>query len=224
MEPKDRIKQIYQELEMSQRGFATSIGLQPTSLAAILSGRSGVTQVLANSIELFSGYSAKWILNGEGEALAEKTNQTQLYESMLAYAVEGIFSEDRLGAFVEKGLMMWVDKEIDEKRDKYIKRIKKTELSEQKIFSEIGMKIEDQIKIRDKRDALIEEASMKLDENEFTLFLFKIYLEVIKKQLIEIDTADFNVTPKDFKKKVAKRANSTIKQIKKMYLIWEEPK
>ena len=82
MEPRDRIRQTYEELELSQRRFAVTIGLTPSGLSAVMVGRNNVSPTLANSIELKHGYRAEWILTGEGEKYAYSKSFLGLLEAI----------------------------------------------------------------------------------------------------------------------------------------------
>jgi len=220
---KHRIQEIYEELARSQRWFAKSIGLQPTSLAAIIGNRSGVTQVLANSIELKHGYSAEWILTGEGDKKAEVTSQDELYNNMLVCAVEGLYGEEHLGNFVEKGLMRRIENDIAEKQIEYIGKIKKSGLKDTEIYSNIGHRTEEVISQKKKIDKVIEEAAEKLVGRGFVAFLFRIYMEVIEENLIDIDIEDFDLSDYAYKTHYIKQVKKIIKQIEKLYEIWNIP-
>jgi transcriptional regulator with XRE-family HTH domain len=62
------IRTIIHELNVSQTAFAKSVGISTRYLAMLLSGeRSSMSRPLALLIEQYFGYSADWILNGNGE-------------------------------------------------------------------------------------------------------------------------------------------------------------
>lgn len=64
----ERLNYIFKETKMKQREFAESIGISQNYLSQLLSGkRSAISESLALLIQERYGYSAQWIMTGEGE-------------------------------------------------------------------------------------------------------------------------------------------------------------
>jgi transcriptional regulator with XRE-family HTH domain len=61
------IKIILGELNISQARLAKAIGVSSSFISLIAHGKSDISSHTAKSIENVYGYSAEWILTGEGE-------------------------------------------------------------------------------------------------------------------------------------------------------------
>jgi len=80
-EVRERLNTVFKASGKSSRAFSESIGLKPTSFHKVLTGPSGLTIPLANSIELKHGYRAEWLLSGKGNMKVAKHNQLSPLES-----------------------------------------------------------------------------------------------------------------------------------------------
>ena len=77
---KERIYQIMQSQNMTQREFATALGISPSSLSSIFNGHTSPTNNIVQAIHRrFPEVSITWLMFGEGEMTTsgtpEDTNQ-----------------------------------------------------------------------------------------------------------------------------------------------------
>lgn len=71
MELKDRLRLIVQEQKLRQKDLAATIKVTESYVSNMLNGkRSNISEALALLIEQAYGYSAHWILTGEGDRYA----------------------------------------------------------------------------------------------------------------------------------------------------------
>ena len=71
-----RIKQIIQEQHLKQNAFAERLGISANYVHLITSGRkTSISEPLAKLIESTYGYSAKWVLTGEGKRFCSDDRQ-----------------------------------------------------------------------------------------------------------------------------------------------------
>lgn len=71
MELKDRLRLIVQEQKLRQKDLAATIKVTESYVSNMLNGkRSNISEALALLIEQAYGYSAHWILTGEGDCHA----------------------------------------------------------------------------------------------------------------------------------------------------------
>lgn len=61
----ERLEIVIQSLGMQKKAFAQAVGMNPTSLSRVLSGRSAVTQDLISEIVKQFGVNRKWIESGD---------------------------------------------------------------------------------------------------------------------------------------------------------------
>lgn len=74
---KDRIYQIMQSQQMTQRDFANALSISPSSLSSIFNGRTSPTTNTVQAIHRrFPEISIKWLMFGEGEMLASSAEGT----------------------------------------------------------------------------------------------------------------------------------------------------
>ena len=67
MDLKERIALIIKENHLKQKELANTIGVSEVYISTLLSGKNkNVSNSVANLVEEKLGYSAKWILSGEG--------------------------------------------------------------------------------------------------------------------------------------------------------------
>lgn len=75
MKLKDRLQFILNEQHIRQTDFAHAIKVTESYISNMLRGeRSNISESLALLIELLYGYSAQWILTGEGEPHVSKSD------------------------------------------------------------------------------------------------------------------------------------------------------
>lgn len=74
-ELKDRIKRILYEKHIKQKELAAAIKVSESYISNILKGkRRNISSALAMLIEQNFGYSARWVLSGEGEPYVTQTS------------------------------------------------------------------------------------------------------------------------------------------------------
>lgn len=79
MELKDRIRLILDEQHMKQKDFAIAIKVTESYVSNILKGkRRNISEALALLIEQVYGYSARWVLTGEGERRVSRSDAPAL--------------------------------------------------------------------------------------------------------------------------------------------------
>jgi plasmid maintenance system antidote protein VapI len=73
----DRLGSIFFELNISQKKFADTLGVSFTYINCLINGkRKNISQPLALLIEKLYGYSAQWLLYGEGNVSKKITRRT----------------------------------------------------------------------------------------------------------------------------------------------------
>lgn len=99
----ERIKTIITEQGLSKSAFAQEIGVTPSAITHILKGTTGISSQTAKIIEMKYGYSAEWVLTGEGD---KKTaykdvpeNRRDLFDAIDALSDEEI---EVLAMFIDK--------------------------------------------------------------------------------------------------------------------------
>lgn len=79
MELKDRLQIIINEQHLKQKDFAQTIKVTESYISNMLKGkRNNISESLAKLIEQTYGYSAQWILTGEGERYITQSNNPEL--------------------------------------------------------------------------------------------------------------------------------------------------
>lgn len=79
MELKDRLQLILDEQHLKQKDLANTIKVTESYVSNMLKGkRSNISESLAMLIEQTYGYSAQWILTGEGERCITQANIPEL--------------------------------------------------------------------------------------------------------------------------------------------------
>jgi len=79
MELKDRLQLILDEQHLKQKDLANAIKVTESYVSNMLKGkRSNISESLAMLIEQTYGYSAQWILTGEGEQCNTQANIPEL--------------------------------------------------------------------------------------------------------------------------------------------------
>lgn len=79
MELKDRLQLVLNEQHIKQKDLASAIKVTESYVSNMLKGkRNNISESLALLIEQTYGYSAKWILTGEGERYITQSNFPEL--------------------------------------------------------------------------------------------------------------------------------------------------
>ena len=79
MELKDRVRLILDEQHMKQKDLAGAIKVTESYVSNILKGkRCNISEALALLIEQTYGYSARWVLTGEGDRYIPKSDGSDL--------------------------------------------------------------------------------------------------------------------------------------------------
>lgn len=75
MEFKDRIRLILNEQHLKQKDFANAIKVTESYVSNMLKGkRCNISEALALLIEQEYGYSAQWVLTGQGDCYVTQSN------------------------------------------------------------------------------------------------------------------------------------------------------
>ena len=79
MELKDRLQIILNEQHLKQKDLAQTIKVTESYVSNMLNGkRTNISESLAMLIEQTYGYSAQWVLTGEGERCTTQSNNPEL--------------------------------------------------------------------------------------------------------------------------------------------------
>lgn len=79
MDLKDRLQLVLDEQHLKQKEFASTIKVTESYVSNMLRGkRSNISESLAMLIEQTYGYSAQWILTGEGDRYSTQANIPEL--------------------------------------------------------------------------------------------------------------------------------------------------
>lgn len=79
MELKDRLQVILDEQHLKQKDLASTIKVTESYISNMLKGkRNNISEALAMLIEQTYGYSAQWILTGEGNQYSTQSNIPEL--------------------------------------------------------------------------------------------------------------------------------------------------
>jgi len=170
--PGERIKKIYEHLGMSQRAFAVSIGMGPTSLARVVTGQTGVSRLLANSIELMHGYSSDWIMKPpqlDDNDLIPKSPWSNLNPRIQAILVSfNQFSIAGAVAFLEKGLTTHIDDILNS-------RIRQFEQSVHFSFEEYGRRMQQHIVLKSELLEAISKIRYRMTIAPYKYVLYRVF-------------------------------------------------
>jgi plasmid maintenance system antidote protein VapI len=96
----DRIRTIVSELDISQTQFADTLGVSFTYINCLINGKRGnISQSLAILIQKLYGYSARWLLFDEGNAV-KKVIHRNLSSRPRLVAVLNTFTKDEIDMVV----------------------------------------------------------------------------------------------------------------------------
>ena len=73
---KDRIESIILETGKRKKDFAAELKISPQYITKLLAGERNLSRRMAEAIEEKFGYSARWILTGEGEPKVPTKEET----------------------------------------------------------------------------------------------------------------------------------------------------
>ena len=143
---KDRIARIMQKEEMTAGQFAEKIGISPSSLSHILSGRNNASLEVVTKIHKACNYvNLLWLLYGEGdmEDLPE-SNKTadsgisgiSLFDESAFFTPEGTNERENRKEMVPK-TPLYVPKEVVREEIKYIEKPAR-KITEIRIFFDNG--------------------------------------------------------------------------------------
>ena len=62
----ERLRVAVESSDLKQKEFALKVGHSPSGFNAIVRGHKNIGKTLALAVQALSGYSAEWILTGEG--------------------------------------------------------------------------------------------------------------------------------------------------------------
>lgn len=158
-----RIKEVFEESGMSQRKFAALLDIEPPSFNKILVGTNNLSKLLANTVELKLGISAKWLLEGVEPKKINPTKKLDVFDRMILELLDGPQTDDD-----QKGILHVIY--ILAKRAG--ERIALTTIENQKLTGERPLKMEVPLPTRyehlnSDRGALFNKALQKLTRDEF---------------------------------------------------------
>lgn len=84
----DRLKFLVNASRRSQAQFSRMIGLDPSSISRLLSGRAPITEQFVNRLVVNLGISKSWFLKGEGVPFPRQTDLPGVSTPQAAEAVE----------------------------------------------------------------------------------------------------------------------------------------
>jgi len=82
--PNDRLKQFRTEMHMSQKDFASKMGLQPSYYTEFESGKRPITVRIVETVKKLYNLSADWVLYGIDNTIANKPAARQITVVMSA--------------------------------------------------------------------------------------------------------------------------------------------
>lgn len=81
-EMKDRIRMIMESQQMSQQEFAQKLGIPPSTLSSIFTGRTNPTNNHTQAIHrVFPSVNINWLMFGEGKMLIESAGDASTKEA-----------------------------------------------------------------------------------------------------------------------------------------------
>jgi transcriptional regulator with XRE-family HTH domain len=86
---KDRLLQFLNAIQLSSSRFADEIGIQPSGVSHILSGRNNPSyDFIVKILSRFPELNADWLLLGEGNMFKESVKQAGLFENSNVFQKE----------------------------------------------------------------------------------------------------------------------------------------
>ena len=77
-EIKDRLQQVRQAYNISQRQLAKRIGVTSQLISMIETGKTQLSHLTAKAIESEFGVNHEWLMTGQGEMMAKKPNASRM--------------------------------------------------------------------------------------------------------------------------------------------------
>jgi len=216
-----RIEQIIDAEGLSNRAFAKGVGIPIPSLASSLSKDQKISSLWAYAIEAKYGYSANWILTGEGEQKELVDNRDQAFNRMISETIVGFFDEGKVVSLIEPGLVKIIEMEIEKNRKSFIRRINKNiSITDKERFRRISEESENYFKLKNRRESLLMNCYNELDNQEFLMLLFYVFTECIRKQKHEVEYFLIDLHKLTFTKRVQPLAGDLMKNINKSFQLW----
>lgn len=140
---KERIAQIIQKEDVTAAQFADKIGISPSSLSHILSGRNNPSLEVVMKIHKACDYiSLDWLLYGEGQMETDVDSDNNLNFDSSLFGENSLFTPDRQAAPEyrkenEVKAPVYTPKEIVREEIKYIEKPAK-KITEIRIFYDNG--------------------------------------------------------------------------------------
>ena len=140
---KERIAQIIQKEDVTAAQFADKIGISPSSLSHILSGRNNPSLEVVMKIHKACDYiSLDWLLYGEGQMETDVDSDNNLNFDSPLFGENSLFTPDRQAAPEyrkenEVKAPVYTPKEIVREEIKYIEKPAK-KITEIRIFYDNG--------------------------------------------------------------------------------------
>lgn len=219
--PKDRIKIIYEELGMSRRKFAESVGMAPTGMSGIFSAGAKVSQVLANSIQLIHGYRADWILTGKGpKYVSNSANSNEIFADVIIFNFYAL-DPDRRVQYLEEGILKALKDELIGSSDIYLEStVTGPPAKDNPEFVEYAFRIVEM----DLDWQRLEEFLEKVKDKNLNLYrdlLMEIYYRFLDNNNdLEWISSLLDVFETEKKGDVGKKADKAIKLVDEMLSLW----
>lgn len=111
---------------MTQREFAASLGIKPSTLSEYINGRDPSLKVLDRICRQFN-VNANWFLTGAGSQTlqrAERYGEKMDWDSMAVGELEERFGQERYGSPQKSGYEVFYERLLEEK-ERYIRSLEK---------------------------------------------------------------------------------------------------
>ena len=101
---------VESSFDLKQKEFALKVGHSPSGFNAIVRGHKKIGKTLALAVQALSGYSADWILTGEGPRLEENLKNLSYWERLVLDVTK---DSDRR---IAEQVCLWLDSKAGPKK------------------------------------------------------------------------------------------------------------
>ena len=106
----ERLRGAVESSDLKQKEFALKVGHSPSGFNAIVRGHKNIGKTLALAVQALSGYSAEWILTGEGPRLVENLKNLSYWERLVLDVTK---NSDRR---IAEQVCLWLDSKAGPKK------------------------------------------------------------------------------------------------------------
>jgi transcriptional regulator with XRE-family HTH domain len=110
----ERIREIIQELSMSQKDLAGRLNVTGSYISKLLHGECGMATATALLIEELFGYSKEWILNGTEPKLLERDRELTPLKRQILADVDRMTPEELKSVYIYIKTLRQTYKDFDE--------------------------------------------------------------------------------------------------------------